>query len=406
MKKNIFFCALVMPVILCSFFCISSGYAQEKVKSGFIEAGSDNLYYEEAGEGETIVFVHDGLLHSVTWDYQFSFFSDKYHVVRYDRRGYGKSTDPEKQYSNVEDLNEVFKHLKIDQAHLIGMSAGGGLCVDFTLQYPEKVRSLVLVGAVVGGFPYTQHFLTRGGHFQPADYSSYEALAKYYFTKDPYTMYEKNTGAKEKGLKLINEFPHNLYREKSRLNTGRNRQAINSLNKINVPALIIVGEYDIPDCFAHAGAMKAGILNSRMVFFNDAGHHVPTEKPDELNTSILLFYNESDFLFMVDKEDVFTAVSKITEKFKRNKNDVRISENTINQLGYRYLLQGKIKEAVELFKLNILFYPDSWNVYDSLAEAYMTDGNKELAVKNYEKSLELNPENSNAVEMLKKLKKE
>ncbi|MGB6865250.1 MAG: tetratricopeptide repeat protein, partial [Candidatus Aminicenantaceae bacterium] len=87
-------------------------------------------------------------------------------------------------------------------------------------------------------------------------------------------------------------------------------------------------------------------------------------------------------------------------------NDVVISENTINQLGYRYLVQGKIKEAVELFKLNILFYPDSWNVYDSLAEAYMTDGNKELAVKNYEKSLELNPENSNAVEMLKKLKKE
>ena len=406
MKKNIFVYVLVMPVILCSFFCISNGYAQEKVKSGFIEAGSDKLYYEEAGEGETIVFVHDGLLHSVTWDYQFSFFSDKYHVVRYDRRGYGKSTDPEKQYSNIEDLNEIFKQLKIEQAHLIGMSAGGGLCIDFTLQYPEKVRSLVLVGAVVSGFSYTQHFLTRGGHFQAADSSSYEALAKYYFTKDPYTMYEKNTAAREKGLKLINEFQHNLYREKSRLNTGRNPQAINSLNKINVPALIIVGEYDIPDCFVHAGAMKAGIPNSRMVIINDAGHHVPTEKPDELNTSILLFYNESDFLFMVDKEDVFTAVSHFTEKFKTNKNDVVISENTINQLGYRYLVQGKIKEAVELFKLNILFYPDSWNVYDSLAEAYMTDGNKELAVKNYEKSLELNPENSNAVEMLKKLKKE
>jgi pimeloyl-ACP methyl ester carboxylesterase len=406
MNKNLFFCALGVSAILCSFFCISNGYAQEKAKSGFIEAGSDKLYYEDAGEGETIVFVHDGLLHSVTWDYQFSFFSDKYHVVRYDRRGYGKSTDPEKQYSNIEDLNEVFKQLKIDQAHLIGMSAGGGLCIDFTLQYPEKVKSLVLVGAVVGGFPYTQHFLTRGGHFRPAEHSSYEALAKYYFTEDPYTMYEKNTAAREKGLKLINEFLHNIYREKNRLNTGRNREAINSLNTITVPALIIVGEYDSPDCFAHAGAMRAGIPNSRLMIINDAGHHVPTEKPDELNSSILLFYNESDFLFMVDKEDVFTAVSHFAEKFKKNKNDVKISENTINQLGYRYLLQGKTKEAVEIFKLNVLLYSDSWNVYDSLGEGYMTDGNKELAVKNYEKSLELNPENSNAVEMLKKLKKE
>jgi len=225
--------------------------------------GSDRLYYEEAGEGVTIVFVHDGLLHSVTWDYQFSFFADKYHVVRYDRRGYGKSTDPDKQYSSIEDLNEVFKQLKIEQAHLIGMSAGGGLCIDFTLQYPEKVRSLVLVGAVVSGFSYTQHFLTRGGHFQPGDYSSYEALAKYYFTIDPYTMYEKNTAAREKGLKIINEFQRNLYREKNRLNTGRNPQAIHSLDKINVATLIIVGEYDIPDCFVHAGAMKARIPNSK-----------------------------------------------------------------------------------------------------------------------------------------------
>jgi Tfp pilus assembly protein PilF len=109
---------------------------------------------------------------------------------------------------------------------------------------------------------------------------------------------------------------------------------------------------------------------------------------------------------MVEKEGVLNAVSKYAEKFKKDKNDIKISENTVNQLGYQYLLQGKIKEAVELFKLNILFYPDSWNVYDSLAEAYMTDGDNELAVKNYEKSLELNPENSNAVEMLKKLKNE
>ncbi len=64
----------------------------------------------------------------------------------------------------------------------------------------------------------------------------------------------------------------------------------------------------------------------------------------------------------------------------------------------------KFQEAIKLFKLNVEYFPDSWNVYDSLAEAYMKNGNNDLAIKNYEKSLELNSENKNASEMLKKLR--
>ena len=78
-------------------------------------------------------------------------------------------------------------------------------------------------------------------------------------------------------------------------------------------------------------------------------------------------------------------------------------EPELNQLGYRLLAMKKVKEAIEVFKLNMEVYPQSPNVYDSLAEAYMINGDKELAIRNYKKSLELNPQNVNAVEMLKKL---
>ena len=67
--------------------------------------------------------------------------------------------------------------------------------------------------------------------------------------------------------------------------------------------------------------------------------------------------------------------------------------------------QEKIKEAIEIFKTNVKLYPESSNVYDSLGEAYMKDGNKELAIKNYEKSLELDPKNDNTKKMLGELKK-
>jgi D-alanyl-D-alanine-carboxypeptidase/D-alanyl-D-alanine-endopeptidase len=64
---------------------------------------------------------------------------------------------------------------------------------------------------------------------------------------------------------------------------------------------------------------------------------------------------------------------------------------------------GKKKEALEIFKLNVLLYPDSANVYDSLAEAYEANGNRDLAIRNYKRSLELDPKNTNAVHHLKKL---
>ena len=82
---------------------------------------------------------------------------------------------------------------------------------------------------------------------------------------------------------------------------------------------------------------------------------------------------------------------------------VAIEENRINNLGYGLMRQKKIAEAIAVMKLNVEFYPTSWNVYDSLAEMYMTNGDKDLAIANYKKSVELNPDNSNGVEMLKKL---
>ncbi|MGB2632484.1 MAG: hypothetical protein WAM58_00980 [Candidatus Acidiferrum sp.] len=80
-----------------------------------------------------------------------------------------------------------------------------------------------------------------------------------------------------------------------------------------------------------------------------------------------------------------------------------ISENSINSAGYQLFAAKKLQDSIRIFQLNVELHPLSWNVYDSLGEAYMNDGEKVLAIQNYKKSLELNPKNSNATEMLKKL---
>jgi len=79
-------------------------------------------------------------------------------------------------------------------------------------------------------------------------------------------------------------------------------------------------------------------------------------------------------------------------------------EAQLNTLGYILLRNRMIKEAIEIFKLNSEVYPESANVYDSLGEGLIASGNTDLAIENYQKSLDLNPDNENAKEMLKKLK--
>jgi tetratricopeptide (TPR) repeat protein len=90
-------------------------------------------------------------------------------------------------------------------------------------------------------------------------------------------------------------------------------------------------------------------------------------------------------------------------KAHREDSDYSISETDLIVAGYRYLHAGNAKDAAEVFKLSIDVFPDKDNPYDSYAEALMTLGKNEEAIENYKKSLELNPNNNNAVEMLKKL---
>lgn len=101
--------------------------------------------------------------------------------------------------------------------------------------------------------------------------------------------------------------------------------------------------------------------------------------------------------------DVAAALARLKEVRAKEPARYDASEGEVNQLGYQLLGRGRAAEAVEIFKWNVEEHPGSWNVYDSLGEAYATQGNRELAVASYKKSLELNPKNDGAAAALKKL---
>jgi acetyl esterase/lipase len=109
------------------------------------------------------------------------------------------------------------------------------------------------------------------------------------------------------------------------------------------------------------------------------------------------------FVRIVWEEGVEKARAAFEEARRRDPRVVLFEEATLNNLGYRLIQKGRPKDAIEVFKINAEAYPQSGNVWDSLAEAYMLNGDKELAVQNYKKSLDLNPKNGNAVWMLEKI---
>jgi 3-oxoadipate enol-lactonase len=261
--------------------------ASRPAPGAFVEVETGKLYYEECGTGpDAVVLIHDGIAHSAVWDDVWPTFCKRFHTIRYDRRGYGRSPASTTWYTETEDLAALLRSRKVSHAVLVGSSHGGELSIDFTLQYPALVRQLVLVGAVVSGLPYTDHFLNRGmNNSQPFEKNDVPAgLANW--AKDKYLLAPGHDAAKKRLLELLTANPQDMAHSDYARPT---QAALHRLKEIRIPTLIIVGDADIPDVHAHAGAIEAGIPGSKRVVIAEAGHLMYLEKPEEFSRVVITF---------------------------------------------------------------------------------------------------------------------
>ncbi|MEW5942200.1 MAG: alpha/beta hydrolase, partial [Chloroflexota bacterium] len=123
-----------------------------KPNSGFAPINGANIYYELAGEGEPFVMIHAGVADSRQWNNEFEYFANRYRVLRFDMRGYGKSEPVGGEFTLLGDLTALLDHLKIDQpAVVMGCSMGGGLAMNFALTHPSRANALIMVGSAPVG---------------------------------------------------------------------------------------------------------------------------------------------------------------------------------------------------------------------------------------------------------------
>ncbi len=262
------------------------------VESGYIQVDGGKIFYEAAGHGPVIIMIHDGLLHRETWNAQFAVFAKHHRVIRWDRRGYGRSSTPTSAFSQLEDLLAVLKGLKVERATLVGCSAGGLLAIHFALDHPQMVTALVLVGPIVSGLEFSDHFTARGNRGIPAPDAPVEQKIDYWTSKDPWIMAPENIAARQKFKTLLTANPQNLQGTGQQLARWSDQPALPRLSQIKVPTLLVVGESDIPDVHAHIGAIQAGIAGSKRVVLNHSGHLPQVEVPDAFNEVVIGFLNK------------------------------------------------------------------------------------------------------------------
>jgi dienelactone hydrolase len=191
------------------------------------------------------------------------------------------------------------------------------------------------------------------------------------------------------------------------------RSAVRWAEKITVPVLILHGGADPAVSPDHALELarkmeEAGNLYELVVYARD-DHFVTRNFDDRLRRTLDWFKNprlnsvNTPLRRTIRERGVEAAVAQYRELRKGQPTRYDFAEPELNALGYELLFTGRVREAVEIFKLNVEMYPQGFNTYDSLGEAYLAAGERELAVRNYKRSLELNPGNTNAADALKRI---
>jgi 3-oxoadipate enol-lactonase len=276
-----FFCAVLLT---CTAFLGQIG-AVPNSENSFVDVGGAKLRYQECGAANLprtgIVLLHDGLVHSITWDGGRAPLCAKYHVVRYDRRGYGRSESAKAPFVPEDDLYKIMRQANMERAILVGNSSGGGLAVDFALAHPEMTEALLLIGPVVHGMASSEYFNERGArNSAPSDHGDAKAAAENW-SRDRFLIAGEDPRARKQLLDALLQSPKNLS-VAGGLEIRPSPPTALRLSELRIPTLVLVGETDIADVFAHSGAIEAAAPLASFEVWKDTGHLIQIQRAAEL----------------------------------------------------------------------------------------------------------------------------
>lgn len=257
------------------------------------------IYYEIAGEGKPFVMIHAGVADSRQWNNEFGHFANRFRVVRYDMRGYGKSEPVDGEFSHLQDLTALLGYLHLDQPLIVmGCSMGGGLAMNFALLQPSKATALIMVDA---GPPGLKLDVPAPAKFEEAEKAynageldlAAEIETQIWFDGMGRTPAQVNQPMRRLAYDMNRTaLSHDAKRLGKRLPDAQ-VPAVERLSELHMPVLVIVGAYDTPYILGAATYMVEKIPSARKVIIEDAAHLPNMDQPDEFRRIVTTFLEVS-----------------------------------------------------------------------------------------------------------------
>lgn len=268
---------------------VASGAAS--AQTARVNVGDAAIHYELTGHGKTIVLIHGAAGDLIIWDDQVAAFAPRYRVLRYDRRGNGKSTGHADPTADPDDLRILLDSLGIRSATVLGLSAGGRTALNFAVAFPDRVEALVLYGSAppagfqpmppgpppgaMAGEIARRHGLDSLWHFMVA-----QGLAWVPPNRPDAQERIRQMWSRYDGRDLLDPRPPS-----GRVPAAR----VDQLQQIRVPTLVIIGDHERPLNRMVADTLARRIPNARQVVITDGGHGAHFAQPERFNAALMDF---------------------------------------------------------------------------------------------------------------------
>lgn len=267
--------------------------------TGYIPvSGNGTIYYEEMGNGPTVILLHGHSLDTRMWDAQFAAFAKQYRTVRLDFRGYGRSSTQREdfQHTHADDVLTVMDSLHIDRAHVIGLSMGAFVAGDMLAIFPNRLLSCTLVSGGIRNSPGPSEPMDEAESRQrDEEIAALKQKGIDAYKREWHDILMSSGGSQRERMRqplwqMVNDWSawQPLHKE-VRLFYGKEAwQALRERGTTDVPTLIVRGENEVKDRNGRPREMNY-LSRARFEIIPDCGHMLNMERPEEFNALLLDF---------------------------------------------------------------------------------------------------------------------
>jgi pimeloyl-ACP methyl ester carboxylesterase len=260
------------------------------------------LYYEQSGSGIPIVFVHEFAGDYRSWESQLRHFARGYRCIAYNARGYPPSDVPDGEHYSQDrardDIRAVLDALKIDQAHIVGLSMGGFAALHFGFTYPQRARSLAVAGCGYGAAPNQRQQFAEEAESAARNFEAGMAKAAEAYALGPTRVQFQNKDPRG-WREFVDQLAEHSSEGSARTMRGVQKRRpsvfdlVDKMKTITVPTLVMTGDEDWP-CLEPALLLKRTIPTAALVVMPNAGHTINLEEPAAFNQHLAEFFRAVD----------------------------------------------------------------------------------------------------------------